>query len=75
MATVDENISTVFKNVRKKQSFLEIFKSGVSRIPGTEIDLELSAENKQALKDKTVALCDESITALNEIKAAAQGGE
>jgi hypothetical protein len=74
MATIEENITTVFKNVRKKQSFLETFQSGSIVIPGTDISMDLSAEDVQSLKDQAVALCDESITALNEIRTAA-GGE
>lgn len=74
MATILENITIVFKNVRKKQSFLETFQAGYTVIPGTEIQLPLTAANKQALKAHAIVLCDESITALNEIKTAAGGG-
>jgi len=74
MATILENITTVFKNVRKKQSFLETFQSGEITIPGTEIVLELTTADKQALRAQAVVLCDESIAALNEIRTAA-GGE
>ena len=42
-------------------------------IPNTTIQLELSNEDKQALKAKTIELCNESITALNEIITAARG--
>lgn len=74
MATVEENVYLVFKNARKKQQFLETYKSQSTTIPGTDIVIELTAEELQLLKDKTIELCDESITALNEIKTAASGG-
>ena len=74
MATVAGNINTTFKNARKMQQFLETYQNGYTVIPGTDIQLELSPEDVQALKDETVSLCDESITALNEIKTAASGG-
>ena len=74
METVIENITIVFKNVRKKQQFLETFQNGYTVIPGTDIQLPLTNENKQELKAHAIALCDESIAALNEIKTAAGGG-
>jgi hypothetical protein len=74
MATVEENITTVFKNVRLKQGFLEAFQTGQSAIPGSSVVLDLSPEDKQVLRDRAIELCDESIAALNEIRTAA-GGE
>jgi hypothetical protein len=73
MATVDENISIVFKNVRKKQGFVETFKNGAAPIDGTEMTVPLSAEQIQELKNIVIGICDESIVALNEIRTAAGG--